>query len=120
MGESQLFPTEPELGREVVAAEKFFREAFAEGKAFREKFRMPRKGISHDLSEFVVRLEDRPGQLLALLAPLAEAGVNVQDLEILKVREGETGTVLVGFGSPEDREKARAILGDDRFLVMEK
>ena len=120
MRESQLFPAEPELGQEVVAAEKFFREAFSEGRAFREKFRMPRKGISHDLSEFVVRLEDRPGQLLALLTPLAEAGINVQDLEILKVREGETGTVLVGFGSPEEREKARAILGDDRFLVMEK
>ena len=81
---------------------------------------MPRKGIAHDLSEFVVRLEDRPGQMLALLAPLAQAGINVQDLEILKVREGETGTVLVGFGSPQDREKAREVLGEDRFLVMDR
>jgi prephenate dehydrogenase len=118
--ESQLFPEEPELGEEVVASEKAFRSVFAQGKAFREKFRMPRKGIAHDLSEFVVRLEDRPGQMLALLSPLAEAGINVQDLEILKVREGETGTVLLGFGSPEDRERAREVLGEDRFLVMDR
>jgi len=118
--ESQLFPEEPELGKEVVASEKAFRDVFAEGKAFREKFRMPRKGIAHDLSEFVVRLEDRPGQMLALLAPLAQAGINVQDLEILKVREGETGTVLLGFASPQDRERAREVLGEDRFLVMDR
>jgi prephenate dehydrogenase len=99
--------------------EEIFRTAFADGRAFREKFRMPRKGIARDLSEFVVRLEDRPGQLLALLSPLAEAGINVQDLEILKVREGETGTVLLGFGSAHERERARAALGD-RFLVEDK
>jgi prephenate dehydrogenase len=120
MHESQLFPEEPELGKEVVDSEKAFRDVFAEGKAFREKFRMPRKGIAHDLSEFVVRLEDRPGQMLALLDPLAQAGINVQDLEILKVREGETGTVLLGFGSPEERERAREVLGQDRFLVMDR
>jgi len=118
--ESQLLPDDPELGSEIIRAEKSFRGAFHEGKVFREKFRMPRKGIVHDLSEFIVRLEDRPGQLLALLEPLAEAGINVQDMEILKVREGETGTVLVGFGSPEDREKAKSVLGEGKFLVIEK
>ena len=118
--ESQILPSDPELGARVIEAEGAFRAAFGEGRDFRERFRMPRKGIVHDLSEFVVRLEDRPGQLLALLGPLAEAGINVQDLEILKVREGEAGTVLLGFGSPEDREKAKAVLGEGRFLVMEK
>jgi prephenate dehydrogenase len=118
--ESQLLPADPELGGEIIRSEKEFRNAFHAGKGFRERFRMPRKGIAHDLSEFVVRLEDRPGQLLALLGPLADAGINVQDLEILKVREGETGTVLVGFASPEDREKAKTVLGEGRFLVMDK
>lgn len=100
-------------------AEQAFHDAFCEGKEFRQKFRMPRKGIAHDLTEFVVRLEDRPGQLLALLEPISKAGVNVQDLEIMKVREGETGTVLLGFATSEDADKAREALAT-LFLVMEK
>ncbi len=92
--------------------------AFAQGKAFRERFHMPRKGIVHDLSELVVRLEDRPGQLLALFAPLAASGLNVQDLEILKVREGESGTILLGFGTPADALRAFDLLVAHGFSVM--
>lgn len=114
---SQILSAEG-LSSDLRRAEASFREAFQAGSAFRSRFRMPRKGIAHDLHEFVVRLEDRPGQLQALLKPLAEAGLNVQDLEILKVREGESGTVLLGFGTAEDAAKAREVLGNDRFLVM--
>jgi prephenate dehydrogenase len=114
---SQILSAEG-LSGDLREGERIFREAFQSGSAFRSRFRMPRKGIAHDLHEFVVRLEDRPGQLQALLKPLAEAGLNVQDLEILKVREGESGTVLLGFGTAEDAAKAREVLGNDRFLVM--
>ncbi|MDZ7632146.1 MAG: prephenate dehydrogenase/arogenate dehydrogenase family protein [Gemmatimonadaceae bacterium] len=96
---------------------ELFGAAFAAGKAFRDRFRMPRKGIVHDLSELVVRLDDRPGQLLALLTPLAAAGINVQDLEILKVREGESGTVLLGFSAAAEAEQACAVLEAQRFTV---
>jgi prephenate dehydrogenase len=100
--------------------EQLFRDTFAGGKALRERFHMPRKGILHDLTEFVVRLEDRPGQLLALFAPLAAAGINVQDLEILKVREGESGTILLGMGSPEDAQRARAVLEEQGFRLFDR
>ena len=117
---SQLFAADPDMGRRLLDSEKAFRETFAAGRNFREKFKMPRKGIVHDLSEFVVRLEDSPGQLLALLQPLAQAGINVQDIEILKVREGESGTVLLGFATPDEAAKARQALGTDKFLVMDR
>jgi prephenate dehydrogenase len=111
--------SDAEQRRRLAESEKAFREAFAAGKGFREKFKMPRKGIAHDLSEFVVRLEDSPGQLLALLKPLAQSQINVQDIEILKVREGESGTVLLGFATSEEALEARTILGN-RFLVMDR
>jgi hypothetical protein len=41
-------------------------------------------------------------------------------LEILKVREGESGTLLVGFGSAEDAQRAKDVLGQGRFLVMDR
>jgi prephenate dehydrogenase len=102
------------------AAELAFREAFASGKAFRERFRMPKKGIVHDLTELVVRLEDRPGQLQALFAPLASAGINVQDLEILKVREGESGTILLGFATPDDAGRASLMITAAGFSVTSR
>ncbi len=98
--------TTPEANESRPSGEMVFRATFANGRAFRERFRMPRKGIVHDLTELVVRLEDRPGQLQTLFTPLAEAGINVQDLEILKVREGESGTILLGFATPEDAQRA--------------
>ena len=96
------------------------RQTFTSGRAFRQQFHMPRKGIVHDLSEFVVQLDDRPGQLLALFTPLAAAGINVQDLEILKVREGESGTVLMGFGTPAIAADAKALLTRVGFTIFER
>lgn len=100
-----------------LSADVAFRDAFASGKAFRERFRMPRKGIVHDLTELVVRLEDRPGQLLLLFTPLADVGINVQDLEILKVREGESGTILLGFATPDDARRAEQAIIASGFSV---
>ena len=96
------------------------RTTFADGRAFRRQFHMPRKGIMRDLTEFVVRLEDRPGQLFALFTPLAMSGINVQDLEILKVREGESGTILMGFRTPEEAAKARAVVTGSGFAIFER
>ena len=100
--------------------EAAFRATFTGGKALRQRFHMPRKGILHDLSEFVVRIEDRPGQLLALFAPLAAEGINVQDLEILKVREGESGTILIGFATPLDAAQARGVLESHGFALFDR
>ncbi len=103
-----------------LASTDALQQTFTDGRAFRQRFHMPRKGILHDLTEFIVRLDDRPGQLLALFAPLAEAGINVQDLEILKVREGESGTVLMGFGTPEVAAAARDVLSAAGFAIFER
>ncbi len=108
------------IAADTAAADTQLADTFAAGRAFRQRFHMPRKGILHDLTEFIVRLDDRPGQLLALFAPLAAADINVQDLEILKVREGESGTVLLGFATPEQAASARALLIERGFTIFER
>ncbi len=112
--------TSPDADGSRPSGEILFRTAFANGKAFRERFRMPRKGIVHDLTELVVRLEDRPGQLQTLFTPLADEGINVQDLEILKVREGESGTILLGFATPEDAHRATRAITAAGFSVTSR
>jgi len=112
--------TTPDADGSRPSGETAFRDTFANGRTFRERFRMPRKGIVHDLVELVVRLEDRPGQLLTLFTPLAEAGINVQDLEILKVREGESGTILLAFATPNDAQRARVAILAAGFSVTSR
>jgi prephenate dehydrogenase len=67
------------------------------------------------LTEILVDLEDRPGAMARVLIPLAEHGLNVQDLEILKVREGEAGVLMMAFRRPDEAESAMALLQDYGF-----
>jgi prephenate dehydrogenase len=85
-------------------------EFFKEGNRLRGKLSTSKKGFSTPLTEILVDLEDRPGVLARLLVPLAERGINVQDLEILKVREGEAGVLMMAFRRAEEAEAAMGIL----------
>lgn len=98
-----------------AGAEGALRGLFADGAALRSRFKAPRKGILHDVAEIVVRLEDRPGSLLRVLEPLAAAGLNVLDLEILKVREGESGTLLLAFATTDSATQAARLLSTSGF-----
>lgn len=86
--------------------ERFFQEA----NALRARFKAPRKGFSSPTTEILVDLEDRPGAMLAALQPLSGAGVNILDLEILKVREGEEGVLMMGFRKAAEADQALEIL----------
>lgn len=85
-------------------------EFFKDGNRLRGKLSTTKKGFSTPLTEVLVDLEDRPGVLAQLLVPLAEHGINVQDLEILKVREGEAGVLMMAFRRMEEAEAAMGLL----------
>jgi prephenate dehydrogenase len=74
-------------------------ELFAAGQSLRARLQTHRKGLTHALSDILVDLEDKPGALLAVLQPLAQSDLNVLDCEILKVREGEGGVLLLAFAN---------------------
>ncbi len=88
--------------------ERFFREA----NDLRARYKAPRKGFSAPTTEILVDVEDKPGALLGVIRPLTEAGLNILDLEILKVREGEEGVLMMGFRKAGEAEKALEILGE--------
>ena len=73
---------------------------------------MPRdsKGFIHALHEVLVLAEDRPGVIAEIGQALGKEGVNINDIEVIKVREGEGGTLRLGFDSVEGAEKAIEIL----------
>ncbi len=90
-------------------------EFFREGNRLRGQLSTARKGFALPLSEILVDLEDRPGTLVRIFAPLAEKGINVLDVEILKVREGEGGTLMLGFHGNDEAQAALASLASAGF-----
>ena len=78
------------------------------------------KGFLRPLAELLVVVEDRPGIIAKVAVPLAEAGVNIRDIEVLKVREGEGGTLRLAFDNREVSEGARQILAAAGFTVRHR
>jgi len=68
------------------------------------------KGFIHVLHEILVLAEDRPGVIAEIGQALGAQGVNINDIEVMKVREGEGGTLRLGFDSAESAENALGIL----------
>ena len=78
------------------------------------------KGFLNDLYEMVVTIADRPGTIAGVATTLGAHGVNIADIEILRVREGEGGTVRLGFTSAADRERAAALLSAEGIPVVKR
>lgn len=68
------------------------------------------KGFIHTLHELLVVAQDRPGIIAEMSAALAAGGININDIEVMKVREGEGGTIRLGFDSGEAAEGALEVL----------
>jgi len=69
-----------------------------------------KKGYLPALWEITVTVPDKPGVIAELAGILGRAGINICDIEILRIREGEGGTIRVGFASEEEQEKSVPLL----------
>jgi len=68
------------------------------------------KGYLPELFEIVVTVPDKPGVIARLAGILGDDGINISDIEILRVREGEGGTIRLGFATGADQEAALRLL----------
>ncbi len=75
------------------------------------------KGFLHALHEILVVAEDRPGVIADIAGALAGEGINLNDIEVLKVREGEGGTLRLGFDTRQAAERAIEILSRKGYSV---
>ena len=78
------------------------------------------KGIMRRLSEVLVIAKDQPGIIVRIAAALADKGINISDIEVLKVREGEGGTIRLAFDSPSVARKAADLLQQAGFSARER
>jgi len=78
------------------------------------------KGFLAPLSDVLVWTEDKPGMLAGITAALADAAVNIMDIELLKIREGEGGTFRMAFHDEETADKAVAVLSSAGFVARRR
>jgi prephenate dehydrogenase len=93
----------------------YLADAFVASSDLRALVPAGRKGFLAPLADVIAPAADRPGTLLAMVRALSEAKLNVSDVELLKVREGEHGVFRFGFASEADAEAAVRALHAARF-----
>ncbi len=86
--------------------------AFERAAKYRLSIPRDTKGFLHPLFDVLVAVEDKPGVIARISTLLAAEGINIKDIEVLKVREGEGGTIRLALESEKDRQRALALLRD--------
>jgi prephenate dehydrogenase len=85
-------------------------EAFEDAAHHRLSIPRDTKGFLRPHYDLSIRVEDKPGVIAKISSALAEEQINIKDIEVLKVREGDSGTIRISLETPEDREQAQSIL----------
>ncbi len=86
-------------------------------KAAKNRLSIPRdtKGFLKPHYDLVVQVEDRPGVIAAMAGALAAEQINIKDIEVLKVREGDAGSIRLAFESEGCRSRAEQLIGQLGF-----
>jgi prephenate dehydrogenase len=95
---------------ERIDDESYLEQAFE--RANRERRTIPRysKGFLKPLNDVRVTVEDKPGQLAKITNLIYYRGINIKDIEIVTVREGEGGILRLGFSQKNEAENAARVL----------
>ncbi len=75
------------------------------------------KGFLTPLWELRVFVQDKPGMIADISGMLFQHSINIKDMGVVKVREGETGSVRLAFGSKQAAESALEILRDAGYTA---
>jgi len=90
---------------------------FLRAKSFRDSIPKNTKGFIHSLHDLFIWVDDKPGMLATMTATLFRSGININDIELLKVREGQGGTFRLSFESGEAARLAAKSLRAKGFRV---
>jgi prephenate dehydrogenase len=99
-------PSDASQSDNSAALEKIFKA----GNDGRASLFAPGRNAASAFFEITVQLKDKPGALLSVLEPLAQEGINVRDVELMKVRENVAGTLLLAFKTEDEAARALKIL----------
>lgn len=86
----------------------------------RKKIPARMRGYLGAMYEIVVGVPDRPGMIAKIAGLLGEAGINIGDIEIIRVREGEGGSIRLAFATATEQDEAANILRQAGYQVVKR
>jgi prephenate dehydrogenase len=95
-------------------------EKLARAKAIRDIIPQVRRGLMPGFSDIICIVPDRPGIIGRLGSILDRHKINIVDIEILRAREGDGGTIRLGVPSPQDAGQAVEALTADGIRAWVK
>jgi prephenate dehydrogenase len=90
---------------------------FEAARAVRRTIPKDMKGFLRPLVDVYVYAIDRPGFLAHLTRTLYDAGLNIKDMELLKIREGTGGTFRVSFADGTDADRGVETLNANGYTA---
>lgn len=89
------------LGRRICSAQQV-----------RQSIPQLKRGLLPEAHEIIAMVPDRPGMIGQLGRWLGDRGINIVDLEILRVREGDGGTIRLGVPTADAAQAAVETLNE--------
>ena len=83
----------------------------------RQHIPLDMKGFLHPLSDIFLAVDDQPGAINRFTGVLAQKKINISDILLLRVREGEQGTFKLSFATERDAERAAEALKAAGYAV---
>jgi prephenate dehydrogenase len=112
------------IGQLVVLKERLaageLEKPWEEAAAARRAIPAAAKGFLSPLSEVLAVVPDRPGVIAVIAAALAAESINIKDIEVLKVRENEGGSLRFAFETKAAAGRAAAIMDKLGFAARER
>ncbi|MEK6570339.1 MAG: prephenate dehydrogenase dimerization domain-containing protein, partial [Bacteroidota bacterium] len=93
---------------------------FSNAKKLRDAIPRDMKGFHRPLVDILVSVEDKPGALSKISTALYRHRINIKDIELLKVREGETGTFRLSFETEKVAGLAIRVLNKAEYRVAKR
>ncbi len=92
-------------------------EKFESARIKRDEIPKSNKGFINAIYDLYVYVKDEPGALSKITTVLFEAGINIKDIELLKIRAGSGGTFRIAFDTQNDADKAKKVIEQTGFVI---
>ncbi|KKM08816.1 prephenate dehydrogenase [Clostridiales bacterium PH28_bin88] len=93
---------------------------FEQARSVRGQIPAKMKGLLPSLYEVVVTVPDRPGVIGQMARLLGDHDINIIDIEILRVREGEGGSIRLGFQTEPAANRSVEVLRENGIIAKRR
>jgi prephenate dehydrogenase len=103
---------------DLTFSQNAFAGRFVHAKQLRDAIPKNSKGFLHPLYDLLISVDDRSGVLAAITGSLSRAGINIKDIELLKIRDGRGGTFRISFDTRKDARRAENVLKKIAITIL--